>query len=1175
MIDENTMKNKILQKLASLNDRSIELLTTENIFERGFDYFLRERVKKFSWDESSNQLIALVQGESPYHVTVSQVDQDSLYYLCNCPAWTQDFLCKHVICVLLIASTLLNNKKPTHLLSPSKDALLKKGLLADSTFGSDDPQPIEAPPSTGLKINLAPGYSYRPLLWPRFSAFLSEEDERIPAHILAASSPYAKLLDVSTQPMMREAILCKLIEKDELSDPFIIHTQEGPLEVTSSHASVTPITELDVIDDVVQVRCLATVVGDTNPVEIIRIGERLVVDRAHKKLTVISKGHMWEWQERIIEKIGNAVYWRSPAISLLPRQVDFVKAATDTSIFPNMSNPLSLSVEQFNSHLHLTYNTENHDRFDRFFVFKQQGIKVAPVYVTPSLMITGMIDLKNNVMHLQPHVLVDQTIVPLDIVLIAYLKKIDTELSAWLRIKSRRIVITKTIFSLLNALSMVEAKKIIQAAVNQIRDGYQGNIRTINVSELTHYFTEFYRDFLDIQRERVVVCRGVFYKIMLDHRYLWKTYELLSTFFDDGFVQENQQPKDFQIPLPLFYENFFQFKELLDAHGIEFLLNNKRVEKIKLDVSVGVSNIKSGDWFDLAPHILAEGIALSEEQRDLLFMSDGVIETAGCIQVLDTQSREIIKTLAKMLRPGDASQQIKGAKVITQLPRLRVLDLIELRQSGARITLSPDDEALVSRLSNFSKIENIPLPEHFVGTLREYQKAGYQWLAFLYKNRFGACLADDMGLGKTIQVIAFLGGLAEGIIKTQSKAIDAPHLIVMPPTLLFNWHQELQKFYPSLRVKEYSRATRETGFDGFDVILTTYDRVRIDIDYFKNTKFHTIIFDEAQAIKNIYSGRAAAVRRLKSYFTISLTGTPLENHIGEYYSILDVALPGLLPSYKVFMAEVQKNSHQDLVRRTRPFVLRRTKETILKDLPPKVESNVYLTMTDKQQKLYATTVREVKRLIDQAYKIKTAAQANVIGLTAILRLRQICISPQMIDAKKDESSPKIDYLLSTLEEIVQEENAVLIFSQFTMCLDLIEKALTAANISYYRIDGKTPMAQRKKIVESFQRGDNNISILLLSLKTGGVGLNLTRANYVFHVDPWWNPAVENQASDRSHRIGQQNSVFVTRLVMHHTIEEKMMMLKEEKQKLFKDVMEHAENKKKVTISKQDFDLLLS
>ncbi len=671
---------------------------------------------------------------------------------------------------------------------------------------------------------------------------------------------------------------------------------------------------------------------------------------------------------------------------------------------------------------------------------------------------------------------------------------------------------------------------------------------------------------------RVVIDEEIIPLNRHQYYYLWQPFRILGDFFEGCFVDEVQQPY-FKVPSDQFFNAFAELEKTLTAHEIPFNLNKKRVETIALDIAVDASQSGRGDWFELAPHMLSKGIPITDEQRDALFASGGILESEDCITVLDAQTREIIRLLAKMFTPMGQSQRITVQSVV-QLPRLRVLDLLELRKSGVKVVLAAKDELLLDRLTHFSKIEKLPVPKKFHGTLREYQQSGYHWLAFLYTHHFGACLADDMGLGKTIQAIAFLGGIAEGIIENQS-SIHAPHLIVLPPTLIFNWQHELQQFYPALRIKVYAGTGRNCNFDDCDIVLTTYDTVRIDIEYLKTITFHVIILDEAQAIKNIQSARAAAVRELRGVFTLSLTGTPLENHIGEYYSIIDVALPGLLPPYKQFMAMAKRGELEGLIRKMNTFVLRRTKDAILQELPPKVESNVLLEMTPKQQKIYATTVAEVRRTIDSAYNTKTGSQAHIIALTAILRLRQICISPQLIDANSSKDAPKIDYLTQTLIELADEGHAALVFSQFTSCLDLVEEALRDVDLPYYRIDGSTPMMQRKKIVESFQGGDQKVAILLLSLKTGGVGLNLTRANYVFHIDPWWNPAVENQASDRSHRIGQKNTVFVTRLVMHHTIEEKMMVLKEEKQKLFNDVMENAENKKRSLISKKDFDLLLT
>ncbi len=627
------------------------------------------------------------------------------------------------------------------------------------------------------------------------------------------------------------------------------------------------------------------------------------------------------------------------------------------------------------------------------------------------------------------------------------------------------------------------------------------------------------------------------------------------------------------VPYDEFYEKLTDFTKRLEADGIDLRVNGKRPERVKLDISVTTASSSRQDWFELAPHIIANGVELSDEERDEIFANvDGFVETNDTITLLDGQSQGMLRLLGKMFTAANRGTTLIQRQGIVEIPRLRMLDLLALRQHGANIVLTPEDEQLLEGLSNFKTVENLKLPEHFVGKLRPYQKDGYRWLGFLYKNRFGACLADDMGLGKTIQVIAFLGGIAEGIIANRASQ-GAPHLIVVPPTLVFNWQHELQLFYPNLCVMAYTK--KQKTLPVCDILITTYDRVRLDIAFLKQQQFNVLVLDEAQAIKNLQTARTAAIRQLNSIFTIAVTGTPIENHLGEYYSIIDVAVPGLLPDYHDFMRAVQFDDIADVIKKTRPFVLRRTKEIILKDLPAKVESNVLLTMTPEQEKLYATTAAAVKKVIDDAYQINTKAQAHIIALTALMRLRQLCISPQMIDQSYAAVSPKIDYLTDALHDVVNEGNAALVFSQFTTCLDLIEKALQKEGLVYYRIDGKTPMLERKHIVNAFQNNTEGKAILLLSLKTGGVGLNLTRANYVYHVDPWWNPAVEHQASDRSHRIGQKQTVFITRLVMHHTIEEKMMDLKAAKQKLFTEVMEQTATKAGSLITKNDLDMLLS
>jgi len=1161
------MKNQIYKALRSLDEFDITALTTRATFNRGLEYFSSGRVLAFSWhiDPSSKQdeLVALIRGTATtYQIKIKLNDDDNLEYFCNCPAWENYDMCKHVVCTLLTASHILNDKQIPGFSGPA----LKKQLMGNSETADID-KIQEQPRKSSLSLHLIPprGNAFN-FTRPHYNIALFDGTKGLHLRSPLAPDMYAPFLDAGLKAERRDKLFREALARQAITIPITVHTQERQISLTYDGQQLADqITELIIIDDHINIRQLAALPGQAPMQEIIRISEKLIIDVAQKKLVIVGKGHHWDWVERIFNQTPYS--WPSIPLEDNPERPPTFKQ--NLSSFPIISNPVIITTTAFNRSFPLIGNNA---RQPSAFILKQNGKIASPIPILPTLAIECTIDKERQLVYVYPHVLINGNVIPLDYQLHRHLEKIDDLGHNWLRTKARRTMLMKTVFTLIGISNGEAAKKLIEKAAHDIRADYRGN-EYAYTGQITGYLESFFEHFLANNSEQIVADAGQFYHITLDYRYLWRSFAILSNLFGEYFINQSKQTSCFSVPLPIFFDTFAELEKTVNAHNIELRLNKKRVQTMALDISVDASQAKSGDWFDLAPHILSQGIALTSEQRDMLFSGDGMIETADCITILDTQTRQILALLAKMFTPMGKTAS-KSMQNIVQLPRLRVLDLLELRKSGATVTFSPADELLVQSLTNFSKIEKIPLPKQFVGELRDYQQAGYRWLAFLYKHHFGACLADDMGLGKTIQAIAFLGGIAEGIIENQCP-IKTPHLIVLPPTLLFNWQHELQKFYPALRVMAYAGPKRNRNFEGADVVLTTYDTVRLDIEHLKTMTFHTLILDEAQAIKNIQSARAAAVRQLKGIFTISLTGTPLENHIGEYYSIIDIALPGLLPVYKKFMSSAKKDEADNLIKKMNTFVLRRTKDMILKELPPKVESNIVLDMAPKQKKLYATTVAEVKRMIDHAYDTKTGAQANIIALTAILRLRQICVSPQLIDAKSIEDSPKIDYLVETLTELVQEGHAALVFSQFTTCLNLVEKALRDAELEYFRIDGSTPMAQRKKIVESFQSNNQKVPILLLSLKTGGVGLNLTRANYVFHIDPWWNPAVENQASDRSHRIGQKKTVFVTRLVMHHSIEEKMMALKEEKQKLFKDVMENAENKKTSLISKKDFDLLLS
>ena len=434
----------------------------------------------------------------------------------------------------------------------------------------------------------------------------------------------------------------------------------------------------------------------------------------------------------------------------------------------------------------------------------------------------------------------------------------------------------------------------------------------------------------------------------------------------------------------------------LSKAGAQLVYEDKPVEKVKWDFEMDATR-SSIDWFEIRPEIRCNGEIVDEAEFEKAIMSGGLYEDGGILRIIDEESLRILTKVKDTRKRGEKGE-------IVRVPRLHILDWLMLRRDGVKVRLSPEDERIMGSLLSFEKIPHRPLPKKLQAELRHYQKDGYNWLAFLYEHRFGGCLADDMGLGKTVQTIAFLAGLKEGKVEARHSA-EVPHLVVVPPSLLFNWEHEIAKFYLGLKVMIYHGKERKADFSGIDIVLASYDIVRRDIEVLKEQFFHVIAFDEAQAVKNIQAITTSAVRRLKGDFKLALTGTPVENHIGEYYSIMDLAVPGLLGEHEDFTSRRGRELPQEITRivqRTRPFVLRRTKQLIADELPPKIETDIYLELTTHQKAFYNRTVAEVKETVEEAYRNKTAGQARIIALTAILKLRQICLSTRLLvkDKKK-------------------------------------------------------------------------------------------------------------------------------------------------------------------------------
>ena len=738
-----------------------------------------------------------------------------------------------------------------------------------------------------------------------------------------------------------------------------------------------------------------------------------------------------------------------------------------------------------------------------------------------------------------------------------------------LRTQKRRKILSETFLALLAVKQKSEVEEVLRWSLSG-NDFHRHEMKRTAKNILKDFFAAFWESEIRLQFRQ-----GAWHVVSIPKVVESHLYQLLSQQFGAQVFQGMVRHDAMTVPMDMLYRRLPQLYEACREMNVQVFFHNKPVAIPTFDFSLDVQHPAGIDWFELRPEIRCNGALLSEMGIQQALKGEGFLELQDVVHVFPHQAKSVLESFSSLY--GKKTGPREGKANVVQVPRLQILDWIALRKQGVAVTLPPEDEAIIQRLMHFERIEMPPLPKNLGVSLRTYQQSGYAWLAFLYRHRFGACLADDMGLGKTLQAISVMAGIKEGAIPSLSRE-SRPHLVVLPPSLLFNWEQEIEKFYPQLRIHMYVGPQRHVPQEGCDVILTTYGLVRRDIARLETERFHLIVFDEAQAVKNMSAETTRAVRRLQGIFKMVMTGTPLENHIGEYYAIIDLCLPGLLDEFEKMKSSVKSISTpvlEKLTRRTKPFVLRRTKEEILTELPPKVETDVYLDLTERQKTLYQQTIEQIRPAIEEAYRTKTIAQARIIALTAILKLRQICLSPRLLNSTTHDTSPKISLLLDRLTELMEVGHSALVFSQFTSFLDIAEQTLVGHHIPFRRLDGSTPTGKRKKLVQGFQE-EEGASVFLLSLKAGGQGLNLTKASYVFHLDPWWNPAVEQQASDRTHRIGQSQKVSIIRILMRHSIEEKMMKLKAQKRSLYDAVLSGSVQKGAgASLSKEDFDFLLA
>lgn len=589
---------------------------------------------------------------------------------------------------------------------------------------------------------------------------------------------------------------------------------------------------------------------------------------------------------------------------------------------------------------------------------------------------------------------------------------------------------------------------------------------------------------------------------------------------------------------------------------------NEHSIKIRTSVQSGI------DWFDIHADISfgKQKVTLKQIQKSVVNKSRYVELGDGTKGILP---QEWIDKFSHYFRSGE----IKDDVIRTHKSNFQLIDeLFEQEVLSQEVQL--EVQQYKEKLANFHSISNVSVPKKLKATLRDYQKEGLNWLNFLDEFGFGGCLADDMGLGKTVQVIAYF-------LAQHEKGNKQTNLVVVPTSLLFNWQKELEKFAPHLKYHVLYGTNRKKDRDDISkqhIVLTTYGTLLSEIEFLKKQAFNIIALDESQAIKNPDSKRYKAVRLLQGRQRLVLTGTPVENNTFDLYAQLSFAMPGLLGSAKRFADDYStpidkfqdSKRAQELQQKIHPFVLRRTKKQVAKELPEKTEMIVYCEMGIEQKRVYDTYKYEFQKYLS-GMKEEELHSSSLHILQGMTKLRQICNSPALLADEEYYGNQS-----AKLEEIVEQVNSlkdahkILIFSQFVGMLNLIKSELEQQGIGYAYLTGQTK--KREEQVQLFQE-DESIRVFLISLKAGGTGLNLTRAEYVFLIDPWWNPAVENQAIDRAYRIGQQNKVIAIRFITPDSIEDKILELQQRKRQLAEDLI-HTDNNMLKKLSKDDLINLL-
>jgi superfamily II DNA or RNA helicase len=641
------------------------------------------------------------------------------------------------------------------------------------------------------------------------------------------------------------------------------------------------------------------------------------------------------------------------------------------------------------------------------------------------------------------------------------------------------------------------------------------------------------------------------------------------------------------------------FEVLLDDGMRSFL---QQIDDIHIDLGGNAEHSNpdtiapQNQWFDLSLGVDIGGVrqdilpwlpAMLENLGNAPLSADGQPELPDWMYLPRSKTGdEYIRLNVKPLHPwltalidlvGDRAKDFAKGGVI-RLSRFEALRATAALGEGAVWKGAAPLQAMLAQLKGQTELPVVALPTGLNAELRPYQHQGLNWLQFLRSHGLSGVLADDMGLGKTLQTLAHI------LVEKQSGRMSTPVLVVAPVSLMGNWAREAQRFTPDLRVQVFHGLDRHAGADTLvdnDIVLTSYALLPREKERWLATQWHMVVLDEAQNIKNANTHVAKVVSDINAHQRLCLSGTPMENHLGELWSLFHFLMPGFLSSNakftKLFRTPIEKHGNTErltqLRNRVTPFMLRRNKSAVAAELPPKVESITRVKLEGKQADLYETIRLATEVKVREALASKGLARSQITVLDALLKLRQVCCDPRLVPLDKARSinqSAKLEQLMEMLPEMLAEGRRILLFSQFTSMLELIEAELKERNIPWVKLTGQS--TKRDALIERFTSGE--VPLFLISLKAGGVGLNLPQADTVIHYDPWWNPAVENQATDRAHRIGQQSTVFVYKMVAEGTIEERILALQARKAELAGSMYDGAEGRKAPMFTENDvMDLL--